>query len=239
MSDVKRRVYRAAVGRPVAVTGALDVSWAELLTFLWARGGPAFLRGCWHRWRLASCGGRLLVGARVQLLFPKRLSAGRNVSIGSDSYVSALAENGVRLGNNVRIRERAWIQSTSVLDDPGVGVTIGDDTYIGPGVILGAGGGIRIGAHVNFGANVQLLAENHVFSNLEHTIQSQGVTRAGIVVEDDVWIGNSVIVLDGVTIGRGAVVGAGAVVTRSVPPFAIAAGNPARVIRQRSSELEA
>jgi acetyltransferase-like isoleucine patch superfamily enzyme len=66
-------------------------------------------------------------------------------------------------------------------------------------------------------------------------IQSQGVTRAGITIGDDAWVGDSVIVLDGVNVGRGAVIGAGSVVTRSVPDGAVVVGNPAREIRQRFS----
>ncbi len=58
-------------------------------------------------------------------------------------------------------------------------------------------------------------------------------SRGDIVVEDDVWLGVGVKVLDGVTIGRGAVIGAGAVVTKDIPPLAIAAGVPARVLRRR------
>jgi acetyltransferase-like isoleucine patch superfamily enzyme len=54
-----------------------------------------------------------------------------------------------------------------------------------------------------------------------------------VVIEDDVWIGSRAIVLKGVTIGRGAVVAAGAVVTKSVPPYAIAAGTPAKVLKFR------
>jgi len=234
MSDLKGTVYRKALGRPVHLAAPLTVSWPELLSFLWQRGGPARLRGALRGWRLGACGGRLFVGARVRLMFPRHIHAGRNVFIGDDSYVSGLSVHGVRLGNDVRIREGAWVQATSTLDQPGVGLTIGDGTYIGPRVILGAGGGIRIGAHVTFGAAVHLLAENHEFNDPTQPIQSQGVTRAGIVVDDDVWVGNGVIVLDGVTIGRGAVIGAGSVVTRDVPPGAIAVGNPARVIRQRS-----
>ena len=56
---------------------------------------------------------------------------------------------------------------------------------------------------------------------------------AEVVIEDDVWIGSRATILAGVTVGRGAIVGAGAVVTRSVPPMAIVAGVPARVIGQR------
>ncbi len=233
MSDLKSTVYRKALGRPVMLAGPLTVSWFELLTFLWYRGGPSRVRGVLRGWRLGACGGRLFVGARVCLMFPRHIFAGRNVFIGSDSYVSGLSTAGVRIGNDVRIREGAWIQATSTLDQPGVGLTIGDGTYIGPRAILGAGGGIRLGARVTFGAAVHLLAENHAFNDPTQPIQSQGVTREGIVVEDDVWVGNGVIVLDGVTIGRGAVIGAGSVVTHDVPPGAIAVGNPARVIRQR------
>ena len=53
-----------------------------------------------------------------------------------------------------------------------------------------------------------------------------------ITIEDEVWIGGGAILLPGVTIGRGSVIGAGAVVTRDVPPYSVAVGNPARVIRQ-------
>ena len=234
MSDLKDKVYRTAIGRPVNLTNPVAASWPELLSFLWQRGGPARIRGAWRAWRLGACGGRLFVGARTRLMFPRHIHAGRNVFIGDDSYISGYSVNGVHIGNNVRIREGAWIQATSTLDQPGVGLTIGDATYIGPRVILGAGGGIRIGANVTFGAAVHVLAENHAFNDPDQSIQSQGVTRAGIVVDDDVWVGNAVIVLDGVHIGRGAVIGAGSVVTHDVPPGAVAVGNPARVLRQRS-----
>jgi acetyltransferase-like isoleucine patch superfamily enzyme len=234
MSSLKARVYRAAVGRAVPLQGGTAPRWTELLAYLWQRGGRARLRGVLHGWRLGACGGRLLLGARVRLLFPRHLRVGRNVLIGDDSYISAYSTGGLSLGDHVRIREGAWIQATSVLDEPGVGLSIGDGTYIGPRVVLGAGGGIRIGARVLFGAGVHVLAENHAFGDPSAAIADQGVTRAGIVVGDDAWIGGSAIVLDGVTVGAGAVIGAGSVVTRDVPPGAVAVGNPARVIRHRS-----
>ena len=233
MSDLKERLYRAAVGRNVTLRGPLAPSWAELVSYLWQRGGLSRVRGWFHGLRLGACGGRLLVGARTRLLFPRHIHAGRNVLIGDDCSVNGFSTSGVRFGDNVRIREGAWIQATSVLDQPGVGLTIGEGTYVGPRAVFGAGGGITIGRRVLFGCGVHLLAENHAISDPSVPIHEQGVTRAGIAIGDDAWVGDSVIVLDGVTVGRGAVIGAGSVVTRSVPDGAVVVGNPARQIRQR------
>ena len=62
-------------------------------------------------------------------------------------------------------------------------------------------------------------------------------SRGDIVIEDDVWLGAQVCVMDGVVIGKGAIVGAGAVVTKDVPPYTLAVGVPARVIRSRQEEV--
>ena len=63
--------------------------------------------------------------------------------------------------------------------------------------------------------------------------EKTGTEDLGAVIEDDVWVEARAVILRGVRVGRGAVIGAGAVVTKSVPPYAIVAGNPARVIRFR------
>src|SRR5206468_4573393 len=149
--------------------------------------GRARLGGLVNAWRLGRLGGRCLLGRRVRIEFAHHIHAGRNTFIGDDSYVNGYATNGVVLGDDVRLREGAWIQATSRLDDPGVGLTIGHGTYIGPRCVLGAGGGIVIGSRATFGAGVQLLAENHEFRDGTRLIQDQGVTRLGISVGDDVW----------------------------------------------------
>ena len=66
--------------------------------------------------------------------------------------------------------------------------------------------------------------------------QPEAVGKGGIIIGDDVWIGYRATILDGVTIGQGAVVAAGAVVTKNVPPYAVVAGIPARVVRKRFDE---
>jgi len=231
---VKERLYRWARGVSGAHTSApVQIGTIELVAYLLRRGALPWLRGSLVRVGLRRCGGRLFVGRRARLLFRRHVSVGHNVLIADDVYLNGLSRDGIRLGNNVRLREHVWIQATSTLDHLGAGLEIGDDTYIGPRCMLGAGGGIRIGRAVTLGAAVHVLAENHAFRNADVPISAQGVTRKGIRIEDDVWIGNAAIVLDGVTIRTGAVVGAGAVVTRDVAPYTVVAGNPARLIGQR------
>ncbi len=84
------------------------------------------------------------------------------------------------------------------------------------------------------GPRVTILTMNHDFSDTSRPMIEQGHTEnRPVVVEDDVWIGVGVILLPGVRVGRGAVVGAGAVVTKSVAPWSVVGGNPARVIGAR------
>ena len=66
-------------------------------------------------------------------------------------------------------------------------------------------------------------------------IKAHPVSKGDVVIGNDVWIGRGVVILSGVRVGNGAVIGAGAVVTKDVPPYAIVAGNPARIIRYRFS----
>lgn len=236
MATVKTRLYQLALGRNNRVPPQdIQVTFSELLCYLWKRGGVSWLRGIFHRHRFKTCNGRLFVGRHADILFPRYISVGRNVYIGDYTFMNGLSREGIRLGDNVRIREHVWLQVTSTLDNLGKGLVVGDNTYIGPRCVIGAAGGMTIGCHVLIGAAVDLLAENHVFSNADRLINEQGVTRKGIVIEDDVWIGNRAIVLDGVWVGRGAVIGAGAVVTKNVPPYAIVVGNPAREIGHRVS----
>jgi acetyltransferase-like isoleucine patch superfamily enzyme len=206
----------------------------DVIYYGYEKGAWQFMRGLLYRPRLRSSGRRFFLGRGTRVLFPSHLAIGANVAIGDYVYMNCFGRTGVRLGDNVRIREFGSVQVTSHLSHPGEGLEVGDGTYIGPHCILGAGGGIRIGNDVTFGAYVQLLAENHEFSNAEVPVNMQGVTRRGIDIGDGCWLGNCVIVLDGIRVGAHAVVGAGSVVTKDIPDRAIAVGNPARILRTRS-----
>ena len=77
------------------------------------------------------------------------------------------------------------------------------------------------------------VAERIVYDALKMVEEKTGNEDLGVVIEDDVWVGARAVILRGVRVGRGAIVAAGAVVTKSVPPYAIVAGNPARVLKFR------
>ena len=141
----------------------------------------------------------------------------------------------VTLGRNVHIGPG------SVLD-ASVGLTVADDVYIGKGCTVEVNGAI--------GRGVMLANRVGLVGRHDHDVSAVGklVRHAPwigdadfdpakkaerLVVEDDVWIGYGAIVLSGVTVGRGAVVAAGALVARDVPPYAVVAGVPARVVGAR------
>jgi acetyltransferase-like isoleucine patch superfamily enzyme len=191
-----------------------------------------WLRGWSKHVQLKRCGGRFFVGRHTKILFPGRLSVGHNVALGDHVRINCYGREGVVLGDNVRIKEHGWIQVSSHLSNPGLGLRIGNNTYVGPHCVIGAAGGVQIGDDVTIGAYVHLLAEDHRFDTADKPVGDQGVRRQGISIGRGAWLGNASIVLDGVTVGENAVVGAGAVVTKDVAPRTVVAGNPAHVIKE-------
>ena len=132
--------------------------------------------------------------------------------------------------NNFVLGSKSIIEDFSTINN-GVGdVFIGQETTIGmSNVVIGP---VTIGNNVIMAQNIVASGLNHNYKDVHLPIQQQGVNMVPIHIEDDCWIGANVVVTAGVTIGRHSVVAAGAVVTKNIPPFSVAAGNPARVIRQ-------
>lgn len=117
----------------------------------------------------------------------------------------------------------------------GVGaVHIGHHTRIGIGnVIIGP---VTIGNNVILAQNIVMSGLNHTYTDITQPIDWQPTTTATITVEDDCWIAANAVITAGVTIGKHCVVAGGAVVTKSVPPFSVVAGNPAKLIKQYNAE---
>jgi galactoside O-acetyltransferase len=95
--------------------------------------------------------------------------------------------------------------------------------------------GAEIGDYVMIAPNVSLVANMHKHDRIDIPMVFQGKIIGNIVIiEDDVWIGRNAIVMPGVRIGKGSIIAAGAVVTTDIPPYSIAGGIPAKVIKQRN-----
>ena len=158
-----------------------------------------------------------------------RLSAG--IFIDDRVLIYEDKEGGpVELGRQVLIFRDSIIQTGA-----GGSVTIGACTSIQPRCQLSAyKASIQIGSDVQIAPNCAFYPYNHEIAEDEPMRKQPLRTKGGIIVEDDVWLGVGVIVLDGVRIGKGAVVGAGSVVTQDIPEKAIAVGAPARTTRIRS-----
>jgi acetyltransferase-like isoleucine patch superfamily enzyme len=136
----------------------------------------------------------------------------------------------IRIGNNVSI-EKGVIISTSERGK----VHIGNNVYIGEYSVLTSNEEIEIGDNVLISPHNDIVDFNHIYSDIRQTVNKQGVVAKKITIQEDVWIGSGSKILMGVTIGRGAVIGAGSVVTKDVPAFHVAVGNPANTIKVRGT----
>lgn len=119
--------------------------------------------------------------------------------------------------------------------NPHRNVSIGRNCSFNRNVFIDAGenGEIIIGNNVMIGPNTLLRAEDHRFDRIDIPMCEQGHNAGVINIEDDVWIGANAVITRDVTIGTGSVIGAGAVVTHDIPPYSVAVGVPARVIKSR------
>jgi len=157
-------------------------------------------------------------------------SAGAGAVIRKKTRMDVLPFNRFVLGTRSVIEDYCTINN-------GVGdVIIGDDTLIGIGnVIIGP---ITIGNNVIFAQNIVASGLNHEYRNIDIPVKKQPVTTSPIIIEDDCWIAANVVITAGVTIGKHCVIAAAAVVTKNIPPFSVAAGNPARVIKHYDPVLK-
>ena len=147
----------------------------------------------------------------------------------------------IEIGEGVFIREYARIEAVDVYRGKKFTpvLKIKKGTQIEQFFHVGACECVEIGENVLIAGRVYISDHNHEFRSIDKPILEQGIELGGkVVIEDNAWLGEGCVVLPGVTIGKGAVIGSNAVVTKNVPPFSVAVGIPARVIRQYSQQTK-
>jgi len=155
---------------------------------------------------------------------------GKGVIIRNRVRMDVVPFNRFSIGNNSMIEDFTTVNN-------GVGaVEIGENSLVGLGnVIIGP---VKIGNNVILAQNIVASGLNHNYSDVLQPIHKQGVSVAPITIEDDCWIGSNSVITAGVTIGKHSVIAAGAVVTKDVPPYSVAVGNPSRIIKKYDDTLK-
>ncbi|MBT3428750.1 MAG: acyltransferase [Gammaproteobacteria bacterium] len=153
-------------------------------------------------------------GEDLRVMYPRHLQvSGSSICFGDHVHIMALADSPVRL---------------SVYEGLGR-ITVGDYCIINPGVRITSATEIVLGHSCLLAMNCYITDAD--WHDIQHRIYAPGESLA-VTLGDNVWIGDSAMVTKGVTIGKNSIIGAGSVVTKDIPDNVIAAGNPARVIRQ-------
>jgi acetyltransferase-like isoleucine patch superfamily enzyme len=142
--------------------------------------------------------------------------------------LEALDEGRLRIGAGTLLEPGCWITMS-----PEAAIEIGEGCFLNRGVMLAAQGRIEIGDHVMFANGCFVGDAAHRFDDPDRPITWQGFTSKGPVrIGSNCWFGVNCVVTSGVVIGERCVVGANSVVTEDLPPRSIAAGVPAKVIKE-------
>jgi len=173
-----------------------------------------------------------IFGRSLSLQHSWKISIGEKCVI--DEYCKLSAQGNEQ--SEILLGDEVLLGRGTVLGTRDGRIEIGDYCNIGANCRLGTTTRIKIGKHVLMAANCYIGGAQHRFDRLDVPIMRQGYdSRGGVVIEDDVWLGTDVKILDGVTVGTGCVIGAGSIVTKDIPPYSIAVGAPAKVRASRKT----
>lgn len=156
--------------------------------------------------QFAACGEACVFEAGVMVFHPENIYLGRNVYVGHQTILKGYYRNSMR---------------------------IGDETWIGQQCFFHSAGGLEIGARVGIGPGVRIITSAHKDVGRGTPVLFSPIEEGPVAIGEDADIGVGTTILPGVRIGRGAIIGAGAVVAADVPDYCVAAGVPARVLRER------
>ncbi len=175
----------------------------------------------------------VFMAPRVNLRNASLIRFGKGVTLERGVIIDGMSHDGIILGDNVAIGAYSLVRASSP-SSLGAGLRMGNNSAIDAYSFIGAAGPVLIGENVIMGQHVSFHAENHNYDRTDIPIKEQGTRRIGIVIEDDCWVGSNAIFLDGCHVGRGCVIAAGSIVRGEIPPYSVAAGAPARVIKSRA-----
>ena len=191
-----------------------------------------FLRSKLYPLILGKCGKGVIFGANVVLRHPQKISIGDNAIIDDNVMIDAkgLDNAGIILENEV------FIGRNSILSCKGGNITLKERVNIGFNCEVYSSSTVEIGADTLLAAYTYIVgggSYNLDRKDIPISKQPDFEGKGGIFIEQGTWIGAHCVILDGVRVGTGSVIAAGAVVNKEIPPMSIAAGIPAKIIKER------
>jgi acetyltransferase-like isoleucine patch superfamily enzyme len=203
-----------------------------ILLFSGVPGALGFaLRKIFYPCLFKKVGKKVVFGRNMTIRHAKKIEIGDNVTFDDQTVIDAKGENneGIVFGNNVLVGRNTTISCK------GGDIEIGDYCNIGPNNILISESSLKLGKYIFTSGNIYMIAGgNHTFERRDIPIWLQPtISKGGIQLEDDIWIGASSTILDGVRIGKGAVIGAATLVHKRIRPYTINLGVPAQLVKKR------
>jgi acetyltransferase-like isoleucine patch superfamily enzyme len=198
-----------------------------------------FYKGCEHklrknyyRKRMGALGTRCAIGKKIVIKGKlNKFFLGNQVIVEDYATLECSEHN----NSAIHIGDRSIVRSSAMLISSNGKIKIGSDCSVNPFCFLYGDGDLTIGNWVRIATHTVIVTANYTFDQIDIPIDLQPKVRKGVMIEDDVWIGAGVRILDGCTIGKGSVIGAGTVLTKSVEPYSVVVGVPGRVIRKRNN----
>lgn len=188
-----------------------------------------FLRSKLYPLLLGGVGKNVSFGTNVVLRHPHKIFIGDNVVVDDNCLLDAKGTDnkGITIGNGV------FIGRNTILSCKNGDIFLDDNANMGFNCEIVSANVVKVGKNVLFAAYTYLICGDHDFDRVDIPISEQGRIARGIYVEENVWFGAGVKVLDGITIKNDSIIGTGSVVTKDIPEYSIAVGAPAKVIRNR------
>lgn len=165
---------------------------------------------------------RILIDSGCDLIIGKNVVFRSNIEIRLHGKSQIVIEDNVRIDRGVRILSANKSQ-----------ILLGEGCRLGLYSVLNGGDSITIGKKSLVSGFVYLQTSMHSYTNKNEHVQDQGYSHSPVELGDDSWLGTHVVILPGVTIGEGSVVGSNAVVTKTIQPYQVVAGIPAKSLKSR------
>ena len=189
----------------------------------------AEIRNKYYAAQLKSMGKNVRIGYGVKIVNPQYISIGDDVLIDDHVTLIARGPGGLSIGSHIHINDRVYLDTEC---EDGY-ITVHDHVYIGTGTTLFGHYGMEIGEHALLAQNITITPYSHIFEDPNDYIINQGGHSKKVTIGKDSYLGMNVCVLYSADIGDGSVIGSGSVVVKPIPPYSVAVGNPAKVIRKR------